>query len=221
MQMIPVRVFFEKTGRAKYTSHLDTMRTLSRALKRSGLPVWYTQGFNPHLYSTFSLPIALGYESICESVDIRLTEPVEHGAVLERLNASLPPGLRAVRAGEPLMDAATIAWADYEIRLDYPPESIQKQTDKLERFFREPSIEVAKKTKKGEKTVDLKPLSALLGLAEEAGTLVLKLRLASGNTVNINPTLFLKAFSDWSGAEPERSRIVRTAIYNKDLQLFS
>ena len=59
MQMIPVRIFFEKTGRAKYTSHLDTMRTMTRALKRSGLPVWYTQGFNPHLYSTFPLPIAL------------------------------------------------------------------------------------------------------------------------------------------------------------------
>ena len=62
--MIPVRMFFSKTGRAKYISHLDTMRTFTRAFRRTSLPLWYTQGFNPHLYMTFPLPLALGVESL-------------------------------------------------------------------------------------------------------------------------------------------------------------
>ena len=69
-----VRVFFEKTGMTKYISHLDLMRCMTRAIKRAAIPAWYTEGFNPHLFITFALPLTLGVESLCESMDIRLTE---------------------------------------------------------------------------------------------------------------------------------------------------
>ena len=65
------RVFYTKTGRAKYISHLDVTRCFQRALQRAGLSVWYTEGFNPHSYLTFTLPLSLGYESLCESMDKR------------------------------------------------------------------------------------------------------------------------------------------------------
>ena len=60
---IDYRLFYTKTGRLKYISHLDTNRLMQRTLKRSGLPVWYSEGFNPHIYITFALPLALGLES--------------------------------------------------------------------------------------------------------------------------------------------------------------
>ncbi len=56
--MTTVRVWFTKTGEASYISLLDLQRVMQRALKRSGLPVWYTQGFNPHIYMTFAAPLA-------------------------------------------------------------------------------------------------------------------------------------------------------------------
>ena len=56
--MINIRVFYHKTSRAKYISHLDIMRCMQRAVVRAGLPVWYTEGFNPHIYLTFSLPLS-------------------------------------------------------------------------------------------------------------------------------------------------------------------
>ena len=93
-----VRVFWKKEGRIKYISHLDINRCMARALKRSRLPVWHTLGFNPHIYTTFALPLALGYESECESVDFRLTEQVPMREVVDRLNAVFPEGMAAYHA---------------------------------------------------------------------------------------------------------------------------
>ena len=55
-----LRLFYTKTGSAKYISHLDVMRAFQRAFRRSKIPVWYTEGFHPHLYLTFALPLSLG-----------------------------------------------------------------------------------------------------------------------------------------------------------------
>ena len=91
-----VRVFYQKTGRGKYISHLDMTRCMKRALRRAGIPVWYTEGFNPHVYMTFALPISLGFESLCETMDIRLTQPMSLEEIKERLNRVLPEGITAV-----------------------------------------------------------------------------------------------------------------------------
>ena len=213
MQMIPVRIFFEKMGRAKYTSHLDTMRTMTRAFKRSGLPLWYTQGFNPHLYCTFALPIALGCESLCETVDLRLTEEVPFEEVVFRLNNSLPPGLRATGAAPPELDAVEIALADYAVTLRC---DAQHWSGKLDELLDRPVIEVTKRTKKGERLIDIRPHVELLEREILPGELRLKLRCAAGNALNINPTLFLQKLGELAGAEPEGTRILRTSITTKD-----
>ena len=76
--MREVRLRFSKTGRLKYISHLDINRAMSRAFKRAEIPLWYTEGFNPHPYMSFSLPLSLGVESLCESVDIRLIDSIDN-----------------------------------------------------------------------------------------------------------------------------------------------
>ena len=76
-KMPNLRVFYEKTGRAKYISHLDINRCMQRALRRAEIPVWYTEGFNPHPYTTFALPLSLGYESLCETMDLRITRMMD------------------------------------------------------------------------------------------------------------------------------------------------
>lgn len=219
-QMPMARVFFSKRGRAKYTSHLDTVRTLARAFRRSNLPVWYTQGFNPHIYMTFALPIALGYESDCESVDIRLTEPMGFAEVTKRINTALPPGFNAIKTQTPMQDPQAIAWADYNIGLVFAGTDIRLIKDKLGAFFALPVIEVQKKTKKGEKLIDIKPFCEVLSADIDENALCFKLRTASGNTLNINPTLPLKAFYAWSNSEPDNVKILRTAILNADKQVF-
>ena len=62
--MNTVRIWFSKRGEASYISLLDLQRVMGRAIKRSGVPAWYTQGFNPHIYLTFACPLPLGQESL-------------------------------------------------------------------------------------------------------------------------------------------------------------
>ena len=80
--MKPMRLFYEKTDTAKYISHLDINRCMQRAMKRAGIPLWFTEGFNPHAYLTFPLPLALGYESVYECVDFRLVEEMSEEEIV-------------------------------------------------------------------------------------------------------------------------------------------
>lgn len=216
-----VRVFFAKTGPAKYTSHLDTMRAITRALRRSGLPVWHTQGFNPHLYLNFALPIALGYEGACEPVDMRLTEATPFEDVKSRLNAALPPGFSVVRAAAPALPPSAIAWADYDVRLVFTDADTDDLLGRFRVMMEQPVLEVEKKTKKGIGSVDLKPHAIVLLAEAQGDALVFKLRMAAGLTLNMNPTLLLKAFYKWIGTCPDGVRIVRTGLLTADFGQFS
>ncbi|MBR3737453.1 MAG: TIGR03936 family radical SAM-associated protein, partial [Eubacterium sp.] len=72
--MQEIRLRFSKTDTAKYISHLDINRAFQRAFSRAKINLWYTEGFNPHPYMSFSLPLSLGVESLCENVDIRIID---------------------------------------------------------------------------------------------------------------------------------------------------
>jgi radical SAM-linked protein len=213
-QMPMARVFYAKTGRARYTSHLDVMRMFTRAFRRSGLPLWHTQGFNPHVYMMFALPLALGYESACETLDIRLTENIPLEEVVRRLNEALPEGFSALRAAPPVLDPKEIALAEYAVELK-PGNASQ-----FNAFMEQPKIEVLKKGKKGEKLVDIKPLSELLETNQQGETLHIKLRMAAGITLNINPTLLLNAVFAWASLSPEAVKITRNRILTADLRDF-
>ena len=105
--MITVRIWFEKRNEASYISLLDMQRVMQRVLKRSGLPVWHTLGFNPHIYMTFTCPLSLGQESLCESVDVKTeAESPDFAAWQAGLNAIMPAGIRVFRV-EPAKDKAS------------------------------------------------------------------------------------------------------------------
>ena len=89
--MTTVRIFFEKCGESAYISLLDLQRVFHRMLKMSSLPVYYTQGFNPHIYLSFTCPLSLGQESLCESGEIEtaayeITMPAGSAIALDAYN---------------------------------------------------------------------------------------------------------------------------------------
>jgi len=170
------------------------MRTLTRALRRSGLPFWYTQGFNPHLYLTFLLPLALGVESHYEIVDLRLTEEMDWPSIKETVNNHLPPGFEASSVAAPVLTATAIAWAEYKLEfcLDQDQQKIVVQA--IEELFKLPEVLVLKKTKKGEKMMDIRPHIELLGLEKGENPSCL-LRLAAGSSLNVAPKLVLDALA--------------------------
>ena len=109
-----IRIFFSKTGRAIYISHLDLYRLFQRSIKRAKLPVWETEGFNPHLYLTFALPLALGTAGVCESMDTKLTEDISREELIRRFNEALPRDIRVLDAAEPVRKPTEIAVSEYE-----------------------------------------------------------------------------------------------------------
>lgn len=219
--MIPMRVFYTKTGTAKYISHLDINRCFQRAMKRAGIPLWYTEGFNPHAYLTFPLPLALGYESLCECVDFRLVEAMEPEEIVRRLNQVMPMGLSVQKAAEPVYPAGEIAQAAYEIRLSLADTDGGRAQQILEAFFAQPEIFAMKRTKKGERQVSLKEHLHGLTMQADGGEVLLQLQMPAGNELNLNPTLVLDAFSQQTGMLIEDFSVVKTAVFTKDGKIFA
>ena len=102
--MKKLRARFQKLDRAKYISHLDLYRFMQRTFKRARISVWYTQGFNPHLYIMFPLPLSLGFEGECEIMDFNINDDnLEPETVMEKLNSDLPEGIRITEIYQPVM----------------------------------------------------------------------------------------------------------------------
>src|SRR5206468_319366 len=95
------RIVFEKGEGMRFTSHLDLMRTWERTLRRSGLPLAFTQGYHPHLKMSFGPPLPLGYRSRAEVFDLEFSRPPAID-LAERLNTVLPEFL-AVVAYRPIL----------------------------------------------------------------------------------------------------------------------
>lgn len=205
MPSVNTRAFFSKMDRAKYISHLDLNHCIQRAMKRSRLPIWQTEGFNPHTYVAFMLPLSLGQEGVCEAMDFRLTEEISPDEVMKRLNDSLPPDISVLRIAEPKYKNTDITTAEYRVESDVDIVKFRSFTDSEQ-------ILTEKKTKKGVSTVDLKPLISMLTIEEDAITL----RLPAGNDFNINPSLLFDAYKSATGEAISRLRIVRTHIFCAD-----
>lgn len=212
-----VRVFFKKEGRCVYISHLDLARTMDRAIARSGIDVWYTLGFNPHIYLTFALPLSLGTKSLCESMEFRIAPEEEMATVLPRLNAVLPEGLQAYDIGEPVMEPKAIMWADYRLELGCDAEEMRQA---FERLCAKPEIVMQKRSKKGMKEVDIRPMFSLLQAEPISGGLEILLRCRAGVEINLNPTLLLEALEQYEHCSLHGVSITRITVLTEELETF-
>ena len=208
-----VRVWFSKTGAVKYISHLDLTRCMGRALKLSRLPVWYTEGFNPHIYMTFAMPLSLGVSGLRECMDIRLTENVDLKEAAELLGRQLPKDISILEITEPVMGFDTIAYAEYEILLDTEEPSVL--SGMLEEILVQDTIIVIKHGKKGDREFDLKPHITLLGSQSGEDLLKIMLRVSCSQEGSVNPSLLLEALKRCKNLEPY-AEITRTRLLTKD-----
>ena len=213
--MSKMRLKFKKTGMGKYISHLDLLRTFTRAIHRAELPVRYSQGFNPHQLITFSLPLALGTTSETEFVDIDFEEGTEGKTVIEKLNMCLPPDIKILEASIPQIKAKDIVSAEYifDVLLDG---SVSE--DCVKAFFEQAEIPAIKKTKRGEKEINLREFIheySIIDLTQSA--LRLKLVLSAGGENNIKPGILADKLCGFLGkAKPENTEVHRTKIFYSD-----
>ncbi len=142
------RVYFDKFGEMKFISHLDLLRFFDRLLKKSQIPVKYSQGFHPRPKMSFGSPISLGTEAYNELMDFELETPMSNEEVFDRLNSSNVVGFR-VNKVEDVIGKSSIM-EEYTIMV-YEIESEEEIIIKLETLLNQEEI-VEVKEKKGKVT---------------------------------------------------------------------
>lgn len=223
--MRPIRVWLKKTGNAKYISHLDLNRAMTRAVRRAHIPLWYTEGFNPHPYITFALPLSLGQESEAEPMDIRIEGDMENREIKERLASVMPDGIEITEVGEAQSDAKEICYAEYEIVLDFSGASeAERFALKATELVSNGELTAQKSGKQGSrkvlKQVALKDYISGFSAAGEDGKILLKVILSAGNTNNLNPALLLEALNSAIGTDIKSERITRKRLLKADFEAF-
>jgi len=207
---VRIAVKFIRTGMGKYVSHLDMQRLFSRALRRTGLPVKYSSGFNPHINLSFASALAVGMESCGEYLEFQATEEIDPNDAMDSLNRALPQGVRVVACGiladgEKKLMAATDR-AAYRILPGINAEQFSKGMNNL---MASDGFIVEKKKEGKVRKVDIRPLIyACTPLAQSGFELVLAL---SGEK-SLSPMLLLEALKQETGLDFEPS-IQRTEIY--------
>lgn len=158
MRMMAV---FEKGQRLRHIGHLDIQRAMQRALRRSGLPVAYSKGFNPHILVTFASALATGAWGERELMDVTMASEVSPEAFVSAMNKALPPDMQLseayVLADKHPALMATLTAADYEITL-LDEDVAARCHQALEAFLQQESIITLRKTKRGLNDCDIKPL---------------------------------------------------------------
>ena len=213
--MITVRISFEKKNEASYISLLDLQRVMQRVLKRSGLPVWHTLGFNPHIYMTFACPLSLGQESECECVDVKTeAEAPDFAQWKTALNAIMPAGIVITRVAPVQMKADRIAWACYQITYPAEAAAVLDQYNALE------SAPVEKHGKKGNKIIELKQHIPQVAYTAEGDAVRIELCLPASQELNLNPSLLTAALEAKFGVPAANASILRTEFLTADKQKF-
>lgn len=184
---------------------------MQRALRRSGLPVSYSKGFNPHILLTFASALATGAMGEKEILDVSLDAPVEADAFMTAMNAALPPDMQLSFA-KPMEDRhpalmAMVRAADYELTLQ-DDEAAQTLAQALPGFLAQESITAMRKSKSGVKECDIRPM--IHHLRMEGNILIARLTLTEASTCK--PDMLLTALSAFAGIDAPRMLVNRKGL---------
>ncbi|KMT21549.1 TIGR03936 family radical SAM-associated protein [Clostridium cylindrosporum] len=220
-----------KNDETKFISHLDTMRTFHRALRRAGLPVSYSKGFNPHPSISVAAPLSLGISSIGEYIDVDFDSFVDEKIVKEELNENLPLGMRVlnvvyIKDKKPAAMAA-VQGAKYTLRMTHSATSRSECEKYIENILESDEILKEKKTKKGLKEVNVRPLIIDLSVSEfNEEEVEIEAFVMAGSNGSLSMDLLwgiLKDFSNGtiSGFPASKRRNIYTKVSDKWVDLLT
>ena len=198
-----VRILFRVGEAVKYISHLDLLRAWERILRRAGLPLAYSHGFNPHPRIVIAMPLPVGCTGEREVVDVFLDEPLTPAALISALEPALPAGISVVSVEEvPLKSAALpslISHAIYQIVLDGI--ALAEVERRIAELWAQETLEVVFRRR----TFDLRPLIGALRVRCEGDVAIIEATLLRSESGRIGrPDVLLEALG-----LRERARHVR------------
>ena len=219
VQPMQIRAMFYKVGSLQYISHLDLVRTMTRNIIRAGIPAWYSQGFNPRLKLTFSLPLSIGTESECEFFDIRLTEPMSIEEIKARINATLTYEMQITDVYQSERKFSEIAFAEYEIRMVWNGAD-KSAAERLRELYTSPLV-LTKRSKSGDKEMDIAPFIDLRSCEYSDGGVTVCALLSADSANYLNPEYLIKAADSKLGIKfddpfSEYYTVTRREVYLAD-----
>ena len=220
-----LRVKFKKVGDLQYISHLDLVRTMHKIIVRAKLPLWYTEGFNPKPKMTFAAPLSIGTESLCEFMDLRVTEKLPPEEIASRLNANMTEQMQVLEAYYPETGITELGFLSYTITVKTNGAD-EDLTEQCRRALATARIEISKKTKSGEATADIKPLIKSADLRLVDGRIVIDCVLSASPSAYLNPEYIVKYLRQTVGilSDPaltsEWYTVLRTDAYTADMRKF-
>ncbi len=207
-------VRFSKSDGVKFVSHLDTMRVFARTMRRMGVKISHSQGFNPHPLMTFAHPMGVGMSSAGEYVEISLDDAISAKEFATGMNEALPGGFKVTAAKTSNIKSPfkALTYAEYEIILKG---NICK---KPEEIMNMPQILMDKKTKSGIKETDIKPMILSVKTVKEAKNAVLLRAVLKCGGENLKPELMIEAMQRYLGIEIDDFLIHRTRLLDDKVE---
>ena len=207
---------FGKQPRLRFISHLDLQRFFQRAVNRTGLPIAWSQGFNPHPVMSFGSALALGWTSEYEVIDIKLSAPMGRKRTEDAVRAALPEDLPVleVRMVEDRHPApmAQVCMSDYRVTLS--GEGTVAVLAQIPAFLAAENVPAVKKTKSGEREINARPL--VVSIEPEENGFVTRLMLTEQQS--LKPDMLVKLLADGAGVEAPEMGIHRLTLLGRDAE---
>ncbi len=212
-----IRLKWGKKGLVRFLSHLENNRIFERAIRRSGLPVSYSQGFHPHQKLSFGPPLPHGYSSDCEYLDIQ----VEGNCTTEHLRAfseTLPDGYfvvdyKLIYSKAPAI-SALLNRATYQITGQFDDE--QAIESRLNDLMHEESIIANRTTKDGSKPMEIRPAIYRLELHRNGSTPIIEMELGLGQGGYAKPNEVLEILNLFDAETVASFHFHRKALQYRD-----
>lgn len=212
-----LRIKFSKQGPVKFVGHLDVMRYFQKAMRRAGIDIKYSEGFSPHQVMSFAAPLGVGLTSNGEYMDIEVNSMEDCKTMVSQLNEVMAEGIQILECHileERAKNAMSlVAAADYTLtfREGKQPNDLEAFLNGLSDFMGQDHIFITKKTKKGEREIDLKAF--IYELSVHGETIFMK--ISAGSADNLKPELVMEAYYQWLGQTcPEFAfQIQREEVY--------
>ncbi|AZR73279.1 hypothetical protein BBF96_07695 [Anoxybacter fermentans] len=198
-----MRVQFSKSDEIRFISHLDLLRTISRAIRRAKVPIAFSQGFNPHHLISMGPALPVGLTSTGEYMDLEFQEEISVNEFFKKMKPQLPKGLELIK-GEfisPQVDSlmAQINSAVYLVRLKMNSKKGIEQA--VREFSNQKKILIKRKRKGKVRNVDIKPLIRELKVLEIDDQPFLQMRIQTGSKGNVRPEEVMAVLAQYEGIE--------------------
>lgn len=214
------RMLFSKTGRAVYISHLDLMRTVTRAFMRAECKLKYSEGFNPHPNISIALPLSVGCESVCEIMDFKMREDMPCEEIRKRLMTQFPEGIEVIDVYEAGRKVKEIKWLRISGVFEYDERDAAAMAEKLNEFYSTESIVITKKTKRGMGESDIRPAIREIAF-ERNGSDVFMNAVISAQEPTLNPELIADALRQLApDIAPDFAKFKRLEVFDENMQVF-